>query len=45
MIGDILLTQVKSKKKLDGQIKIKIEDGLKSTVEWYYYNQKWWKML
>ena len=32
-------------KEIGWSTKIKIEDGLKSTVEWYYYNQKWWKML
>ncbi len=35
----------KIKKEIGWSTKIKIEDGLKSTVEWYYYNQNWWKRL
>ncbi|MBI5399119.1 dTDP-glucose 4,6-dehydratase [Candidatus Saganbacteria bacterium] len=32
-------------KKLDWEPKIKIEDGLKQTVQWYLKNQSWWKKI
>ena len=35
----------KIEKEMGWSPKVKIEEGLKSTVEWYYYNQKWWKRL
>ncbi|MDD5341287.1 MAG: dTDP-glucose 4,6-dehydratase [Patescibacteria group bacterium] len=35
----------KIKKELDWQPRIKFEDGLRQTVEWYKNNQQWWKKI
>jgi dTDP-glucose 4,6-dehydratase len=35
----------KAKKELDWNPRIKFEDGLKSTVEWYKNNQEWWEKI
>jgi len=33
------------RKELDFRPKIKFDDGLKSTIEWYEQNKKWWKNI
>ena len=40
MILDTLLIVIKFKKILDGNQKIKFEEGLKETIEWYLQNKK-----
>ena len=38
-----LLDTTKIKRELGWEPKIKFEDGLKQTIEWYQNNEEWWK--
>lgn len=40
-----LLDTTKIKRELGWEPKIKFEDGLKQTIEWYKNNEEWWKRV
>ena len=39
------LNSSKSKKELGFKPKVKLEEGLKKTVEWYLNNRNWWEKI